>query len=428
MPTPRSFVRTSLLFALLLAGLAGLPRLAGPAAAQDAEPAPSGDPGITMFRGDPMRTGAQPGPAPEGNPVVKWQFATDGAVRSSPAVVDGAVYFGSKDGNVYALEAATGKERWRFETGGPIVSSPAVYDGIVVIGSQDGYLYGLDASTGERRWHLHLWGVGSPTVSGGLIYISTTGNTLHVIDAKTGLERWHAAFTFSITEPAVAGQTVFVGADGVIQAFDKNNGLLRWIFDVTGTASASPVVSLGRVYAVVTKTAEGEVRIEDDQAESDNDDVAPDADERSDAGGGGVGAQATSLVALDTESGAMRWQYQFATNLPPVSSMALVDGILYAGSDRGWLYALDPNTGFEHWGYQTNGAVIASPVVAGGQVFIGSYGGGFHVLDAKTGEVKWVQDFGAPVASSAAVLDGVVYVGSDAGTLFAIGGSGAPAT
>lgn len=428
MPTPRALVRTSLLVALLLAGLAGLPRLAGPVAAQDAEPAPAGGPGVTMFRGDPMRTGAQPGPAPEGNPVVKWQFATDGAVRSSPAVADGAVFFGSKDGYVYALEAATGKERWRFQTGGSIVSSPAVLDGTVFIGSQDGYFYALDAATGERRWYAHLWTSGSPTISGGLIYLTTTGNSLHVLDARTGLERWHAAFTFSVTEPAVAGQTVFVGADGLIQAFDKNNGLLRWIFDVKGSASASPVVSLGRVYALVTEDGEQEIRVEGDQAASDQEDVPPSADERSDAGGGGAFARATRLYALDTESGELRWEYAIPSDRAPASSMALVDGILYAGSGRGWVYALDPNTGFQLWGYQTNGAVVASPVIAGGQLFIGSYGGGFHVLDAKTGEVKWIHEAGAPVVSSAAVLDGFVYVGSDAGTLFAIAGSGAPAT
>jgi outer membrane protein assembly factor BamB len=426
MPTPRPLVRTSILFALLLAGLAGLPRFAGPAAAQDA--APAGAPGVTMFRGNPMRTGAEPGPAPEGNPVVKWQFATDGWVRSSPAVADGAVYFGSKDGYVYALDAATGKERWRFQTGGPIVSSPAVFDGSVFIGSQSGYFYALDAATGERRWYAHLWTSGSPTISDGLLYLTTTGKSLHVLDAETGLERWHAAFSFSVTEPAVAGQTVYVGADGLIQAFDKNNGLLRWIFDVKGTASTSPVVSLGRVYVLVTETGQSEIRVEEDQADSSTTEEAPQADERSDAGGGGAFAKATRLFALDTEAGTLRWEYAIPSDSAPTSSMALVDGILYAGSGRGWVYALDPNTGLQIWGYQTNGAVIASPVIAGGQVFIGSYGGGFHVLDAKTGEVKWIHEAGAPVASSAAVLDGVVYFGSDAGSLIAIGGSGAPAT
>ena len=36
---------------------------------------------------------------------------------SSPAVWKGVVYFGSGDGNVYALDAVSGAERWKFHTG-----------------------------------------------------------------------------------------------------------------------------------------------------------------------------------------------------------------------------------------------------------------------------------------------------------------------
>jgi len=37
-------------------------------------------------------------------------------VDSSPAVVDGVVYFGSNDGKFYALDANTGHELWEFFT------------------------------------------------------------------------------------------------------------------------------------------------------------------------------------------------------------------------------------------------------------------------------------------------------------------------
>ena len=36
---------------------------------------------------------------------------------SSPALWNGAVYFGSGDGNIYALDMASGKVRWKFQTG-----------------------------------------------------------------------------------------------------------------------------------------------------------------------------------------------------------------------------------------------------------------------------------------------------------------------
>lgn len=39
-------------------------------------------------------------------------------MHSSPTVLDGVVYVGSEDGNVYAADAATGDMIWRYETGG----------------------------------------------------------------------------------------------------------------------------------------------------------------------------------------------------------------------------------------------------------------------------------------------------------------------
>ena len=70
-------------------------------------------------------------------------------MHSSPTVLDGVVYVGSEDGNVYAADAATGALRWSYQTGAGVHSSPTVLDGVVYIGSGDSYLYALDASGPE---------------------------------------------------------------------------------------------------------------------------------------------------------------------------------------------------------------------------------------------------------------------------------------
>ena len=57
---------------------------------------------------------------------------------SSPAVVNGVVYVGSFDNNVYALNASTGAKLWSYTTGGAMYfSSPAVANGVVYVGSDD---------------------------------------------------------------------------------------------------------------------------------------------------------------------------------------------------------------------------------------------------------------------------------------------------
>ena len=80
---------------------------------------------------------------------VAWSFPAENAVSSSPAVADGVVYVGSQDGNVYALDAATGAQAWSFPTGAPVTfSSPAVADGVVYVGSNDGKVYSFTLAGG----------------------------------------------------------------------------------------------------------------------------------------------------------------------------------------------------------------------------------------------------------------------------------------
>lgn len=86
---------------------------------------------------------------------------------SSPAVVDGTGYFatwlpaprlpfgphevddavGTPPGSVSAVDAATGRPLWRFQTQGAVVSLPAALGDAVFVGSCDHRLYALDEVT-----------------------------------------------------------------------------------------------------------------------------------------------------------------------------------------------------------------------------------------------------------------------------------------
>ena len=74
---------------------------------------------------------------------------------SSPVVANGPVYFGSGDGNLYALDAGTGALNWKFQTGDVVHASPAYADGVVYFGSWDSYFYAVDAKTGAEKWRFH---------------------------------------------------------------------------------------------------------------------------------------------------------------------------------------------------------------------------------------------------------------------------------
>jgi len=128
-----------------------------------------------MASHDPNHTGYSTSTAPNTNNTI-WSYTAGGIVGSSPAVVDGRVYVGSRDNNVYCLDASTGARIWNYTAGDAVFSSPAVAGGRVYVGSYDNNVYCLDASTGAHVWSYTTGGsVGSssPAVGDGKVYVGS---------------------------------------------------------------------------------------------------------------------------------------------------------------------------------------------------------------------------------------------------------------
>jgi hypothetical protein len=131
-----------------------------------------------------------------------------------------------------------------------------------------------------------------------------------------------------------------------------------------------------------------------------------------------AGSDDGKVYALDAATGAVRWQLQ--TGGAVTSSPAVTSGAVYIGSGDGKVYALNPATGAVLWETQTGGAVTSSPAVTSGAVYIGSGDGKVYALNPATGAVLWATLTGGSVASSPAVANGVVYVGSFDDNLYAL--------
>jgi outer membrane protein assembly factor BamB len=156
--------------------------------------------------------------------AIKWKFATGGERRfeakgihglepktqtmadqydiflSSPVVMQGAVYVGSGDGNLYALDAASGELKWKFKTGDVVHSSPAYAEGTLYFGSWDSFFYAVDAATGKEKWRFHggedplihnqVGFQSSAAVADGVVYVGCRDSNLYALDAATGKEKW----------------------------------------------------------------------------------------------------------------------------------------------------------------------------------------------------------------------------------------------
>ncbi|MBI4902701.1 MAG: PQQ-binding-like beta-propeller repeat protein [Acidobacteria bacterium] len=327
-----------------------------------------------MFRGGEQRTGVLRAQAPRQFHRVKWRFATGDRVASSPVVAWGVLYFGSDDGNIYAVDASSGRQKWKRATGGPVPATPAVVNGTVYAGSYDGKFYALDAASGAVRWKF-----------------STEGERR--FEGK-GLHGWQPRkqtfpdpFDTFLSSPVVVNGVVYFGSgDGHLYALDAATGDAKWKFQTGDVIHASPAYANGTLF---------------------------------------FGSWDSYFYAVDTASGKEKWRYHAGED--PVihnqqgfqSSPAVVDGVVYTGCRDSNLYALDAATGKEKWKFFNGGSwVITSPAVVNGKVIFGTSDTSlFHVADAATGKELVKKQTKAYLFSSPVVAGDVVLVGVLNGTL-----------
>ena len=187
--------------------------------------------------------------------ALNWKFMTGDVVHASPAIADGTVFVGSWDSYFYAIDAATGKENWRFKTGDDpnihnqvgIQSSAAVADGTVYFGCRDSNFYALDAATGQKKWSFPnhgSWVISSPALNGGKVYFGTSDSGLfHALDAKTGSPVFSLKFQGwpMFSSPAIAGNMLYIGSHvGKLFAIDLAGQKTAWAFETDGSKQNGP--------------------------------------------------------------------------------------------------------------------------------------------------------------------------------------------
>ncbi len=274
---------------------------------------------------------------------------------SSPTVVNGKVYFGSGDGNVYAADARTGILQWKFATKDVVHASPAVVGGVVYVGSWDSYFYAIDAETGLEKWslktgedpaiHNQVGFQSSPAVADGVVYVGCRDAHVYAIDAATGNEKWDypTSKSWVIGTPAVIEGTVLVGTSDSsrFMALDRKNGRLKWNFDAKAYVFSSPAVAgdlayfgshNGRFYAVNVKTGKLEWEFQTEAAKKDPFKVLnPD---------GSLNQEALYAPVFGDFEDMYLALYKFMSIGGIVSSPVLDKGKVYFGSMDGNLYAL----------------------------------------------------------------------------------------
>jgi outer membrane protein assembly factor BamB len=344
-----------------------------------------------------------------------WTFKTDGAIWSSPVADEGSVYFGSNDGNIYALKADNGKRLWEAKTGGWVMGRPTIAGEYLYVLSDDGFLYKLEKKTGKTVWKFDTHGGGvkrdmppnasaldclgaAATVVGDTIYIGSADKNFYAVDAKTGREMWHFETKDIIrSTPAVVNGAVFFGSnDHNVYALDAKTGTLKWKVDTIREVVSSPLVVDGTVY---------------------------------------IGSRSSNLYALDAATGQVKWKFFYWTSFVD-SSTVIRDGILYVGSsDYQKVFSINAADGKKVWDFDTDGSSWSTPAVTDKLVYVGAVGskpdymthyGAFFAVDRSTGKLVWRYPMSElpnyptyGVASSPAIDRGFVFFGGLDGTFYA---------
>lgn len=245
-----------------------------------------------------------------------WVYQTNSLQKFevTPLVVDGIMYISEPPSNVTAIDTRTGRPLWKYRRVlpddlrvccGQVNRGVAILGDLVFVGTLDSHLLALDAKTGAIRWDAIVadYKIGysitvAPLVVKDKVVIGVAGGEygvrglLDAYDAKTGKRAWRF---WTIPGPGEPGNESWKGdswksgsgGTWVTGAFDPETNLVYW-----GTGNPGPDWN-------------GDVR------QGDN-------------------LYADCLIALDADSGKLKWHFQFtphdihdwdATEVP-----VLVDG------------------------------------------------------------------------------------------------------
>lgn len=141
----------------------------------------------------------------------------------------------------------------------------------------------------------------------------------------------------------------------------------------------------------------------------------------------------TGVVVVGTSDGWLRamrpdgrtvWDFQAKGSFE--GQPRIEDGVVYAGSDDGHLYAIVLATGVQRWRYDAGEELGTRPLVANGLVYVASLEDTVFAVDAKTGAWKWHhrreprEGFTIRGAASVAMADGAVIAAYSDGTVTAL--------
>lgn len=336
----------------------------------------------------------------------------------SPTIAEGVIYFGSlndfQPSVFYAFDAMTGEEKWQKTLEGAVTTSPIINNDMLYFCTDEGLFYGVDKNTGYKRWEFipeqRRGNVNScdecslvfsqPVLDNSTIYVGSLDHNLYALDAQTGVIKWSFLTNDSILNaPTISDGKIYLGSnDGKIYVIDAPTGIELHNFSIPASLDqnnepgiyATPLVDSTTIYVVNG-----------------------------------------SLVALDIQSGIIRWQFSSQSPFDSIIGNPLMfeNSLITPTMDA--IYAIDKTTGEPIWKFaDIEGGVFFSPILKNGNIYFGDSSGYLYEVNAETGhrvrkynmnllDLSSYINFTAEFVFQPMVEENMIYVGWN-NTLYAI--------
>jgi len=278
----------------------------------------------------------------------------------------GRVFVSTKRGEVYAVDASSGKLVWKKSLNSPVRSSPVAKNNILVVTTSDSKTYALNTKTGKRLW-MHEGAeekakfvtAPTPLIIGDKVIVSYPSGEVFALNLDDGGEIWMA-----ITSP-----------DRITQLLPTNNDI-----------SYSPIYHNGLIYVVSSNG---------------------------------------NIFALQEETGEEIWQL---SDMAIVHSPWPTGDYLFAISRFGQLFAVSSQDGEVIWkthladpkDIDDDNLVFTPPVIANNNIYVADNEGKLRSYSPRDGKLKKETKIPSNVYQQPAVADGRIFFVSNKSDLIEI--------
>lgn len=281
------------------------------------------------------------------------------------AAQDETIFAAGSNGDVVALNAATGRRVWHTNTRISLSGGPGVGAGLVVAGGSKGDIIALDAATGAERWRTRINSeiLAAPAISGSTVLVRSGDGQLTALRAGDGGQIWSAEQQVprlslrGTGRPLITGNMAVGGFDnGRVLALNLADGGTVWDVSVSPPAGKTELDRLVDIDSAVQVMDNGIYAV----------------------------TYQGRIARLDRDSGTQQWSRETSS----YAGFALDDEGVYVSVADGSLVKIALRTGVETWSQDVlTRRRLSAPAVLGPLVAVSDLAGYVHFFDKESGEL-----------------------------------------